>query len=66
MGLCLCPPVVPYDRILSIQSLVDVPNPWKGVTMNRCLALALAVLMVSAGINQLHCEYSRQKKTSHI
>lgn len=31
--------------------------------MNRCLALTLAVLLVSAGINQLHCEYDRQTET---
>ncbi|CAF94282.1 unnamed protein product [Tetraodon nigroviridis] len=37
-----------------MQSLEDVPNPWKGVTMNRCLALTLAALLLSAGINQLH------------
>ncbi|TWW57781.1 hypothetical protein D4764_07G0005000 [Takifugu flavidus] len=45
---------VSYDRILSIQSLSDIPNPWKGVTMNRCLVLTLTVLLMSAGMNQLH------------
>lgn len=59
--LCLCPPAVPYDRILSIQSLNELPNPWKGVTMNRCLVVTLAVLLMSAGINQLHCESYRQR-----
>lgn len=43
-----------YDRILSIENLSDVPNPWKGVTMNRCLVLALAVLLVSSTVNELH------------
>lgn len=52
----LCPSVVPYDRILSIKNLSDVPNPWKGFTMNRCLVLTLAVLLVSAGVNELHGE----------
>ncbi|XP_061894517.1 uncharacterized protein LOC133644191 isoform X2 [Entelurus aequoreus] len=44
---------MPYDRILSIQKLNEVPNPWKGFTVNRCLAVTLAVLLVSAGVYQL-------------
>ncbi|KAG7268103.1 hypothetical protein CRUP_031039 [Coryphaenoides rupestris] len=43
-----------YERILSIQSLNDVANPWKGFTMNRCLALALLVVVVSSSVNELH------------
>lgn len=43
-----------YERILSIENLSDVPNPWKGFTMNRCLVLALVVLLVSSGVNELH------------
>ncbi|XP_077439204.1 uncharacterized protein LOC144062113 isoform X1 [Vanacampus margaritifer] len=43
-----------YDRILSIQNLNEVSNPWKGFTMNRCLALALIVLLVGAGVHQFH------------
>lgn len=46
-----------YDRILSIQDLSEVPNPWKGFSMNRCLALALVVLLVSAGVNEIHGQY---------
>ncbi|KAM3619916.1 uncharacterized protein V6R79_015816 [Siganus canaliculatus] len=45
---------VAYERILAIENLSDVPNPWKGFTMNRCLVLALVVLLVSSGINELH------------
>lgn len=43
-----------YDRILSIEHLSDVPNPWKGFTMNRCLVLALVVLLLSSGVSELH------------
>lgn len=43
-----------YERILAIENLSDVPNPWKGITMNRCLVLALVVLLVSSGVNELH------------
>ncbi|KAM7388396.1 hypothetical protein PAMP_024572 [Pampus punctatissimus] len=49
-----------YDRILAIQHLSDVPNPWKGITMNRCLVLALVVLLVSSGVNELHDLYMGQ------
>lgn len=43
-----------YERILGIKDLSEVPNPWKGITMNRCLVLALVVLLVSSGVNELH------------
>lgn len=54
--ICFCLCVVSYERILSIKNLDDVPNPWKGFTMNRCLLLALVVLLVSSGVNELHGE----------
>lgn len=41
-----------YDRILSLENLSDVPNPWKGFTMNRCLVLTLFILLVSSGVNE--------------
>lgn len=43
-----------YDRILSIQSLSEVPNPWKGFTMNRCVVLALVIVIVSSSVNEFH------------
>lgn len=43
-----------YDRIVSLQSLNDVANPWKGFTMNRCIALALLVVLVSSSVNEVH------------
>uniref|UniRef100_A0A087X593 Si:dkey-211f22.5 n=1 Tax=Poecilia formosa TaxID=48698 RepID=A0A087X593_POEFO len=45
---------VSYERILAIENLNDVPNPWKGFTMNRCLVVALVVLLVSSGVNEVH------------
>lgn len=53
----MCLAKVSYERILAIQNLNDVQNPWKGVTMNRCIVLALVVLLVSSGVNELHGEY---------
>ncbi|KAG7514008.1 hypothetical protein JOB18_022638 [Solea senegalensis] len=43
-----------YERILSITSLSDVPNPWRGFTMNRCLVLTLVVLFVTSGVTEVH------------
>ncbi|KAK5601575.1 hypothetical protein CRENBAI_023758 [Crenichthys baileyi] len=42
-----------YEWIASIENLNDVPNPWKGFTMNRCLVVALAVLLVSSGVKEV-------------
>lgn len=52
----MCVSVVSYDRILSIENLSDVPNPWKGFTMNRCIVLALVVLLVSSSVHEVHGE----------
>ncbi|KAL1022994.1 hypothetical protein UPYG_G00035160 [Umbra pygmaea] len=43
-----------YERILSIQSLNDVENPWKGITLNRCIVLAIIIMLVSSGVNEVH------------
>lgn len=56
--MCLCLSSVSYERILSIENLSYVPNPWKGLSMNRCLVLALVVIVVSSGVHELHGEYS--------
>ena len=55
---CLCLSIVSYDRILSIERLSDVPNPWKGFSMNRCLVLAVVILLVSSGVHEVHGERS--------
>ncbi|XP_067087496.1 muellerian-inhibiting factor-like [Osmerus mordax] len=36
-----------YERLLSLQSLNEVPSPWRGLTLNRCLVLALLLVLVS-------------------
>ncbi|GLD50354.1 uncharacterized protein AKAME5_002791700 [Lates japonicus] len=46
--------IMSYDRILSIENLSDVPNPWKGITMNRCIVVALVILLVTSGVNEVH------------
>ncbi|XP_076880678.1 uncharacterized protein LOC143528712 [Brachyhypopomus gauderio] len=37
-----------YRRILPVKSLKDVENPWKGITLNRCILAAMAIVMVSS------------------
>ncbi|KAL7866660.1 hypothetical protein AOLI_G00144740 [Acnodon oligacanthus] len=39
-----------YRRILPVKSLSEVENPWKGVTLNRCILVAMVVLVVSSGV----------------
>ncbi|KAK6309120.1 hypothetical protein J4Q44_G00205830 [Coregonus suidteri] len=43
-----------YESILSIQSLSEVENPWKGITLNRCIVLAIIIVLVSSGVNEVH------------
>lgn len=38
-----------YSRILSIKSLREVKNPWKGISLNRCILVAIAVVVFSSG-----------------
>ncbi|KAJ7992987.1 hypothetical protein DPEC_G00267770 [Dallia pectoralis] len=43
-----------YERLLSIQSLSEVENPWKGITLNRCMVLAVTIVLVSSVVNEVH------------
>jgi hypothetical protein len=52
----LCLPLVSYERILSIQSLSEVENPWKSITLNRCIVFAIIIVLVSSGVNEIHGE----------
>lgn len=38
-----------YRRILSIKSLSEVENPWKGISLNRCILVAIAIVVLSSG-----------------
>ncbi|KAF5892372.1 ABC transporter F family member 4-like protein, partial [Clarias magur] len=37
-----------YRRILPVTSLSEVENPWKGISLNRCILMAVAVLVLSS------------------
>ncbi|XP_064184601.1 uncharacterized protein DDB_G0283697 isoform X2 [Anguilla rostrata] len=41
-------------RALSIQNLAQMDSPWEGVTLNRCLFVAITILLISSGLQRLH------------
>ncbi|ROL40796.1 hypothetical protein DPX16_9790 [Anabarilius grahami] len=45
----LCLPVK-YRRIFPVESLSKVENPWKGFTLNRCILVAMVIVVVSSGL----------------
>lgn len=42
-------PIGKYRRILSIKSLREVENPWNGISLNRCILVAMAIVVLSSG-----------------
>lgn len=44
---------MPYRRKLPVESLSQVENPWKGITLNRCIALAMIIVVVSSSVEQV-------------
>ncbi|XP_042564789.1 uncharacterized protein LOC122133213 [Clupea harengus] len=44
---------MPYRRKLPVESLSQVENPWKGISLNRCIALAMIVVVVSSSFEQM-------------
>ncbi|XP_061098767.1 uncharacterized protein LOC133128978 [Conger conger] len=41
-------------RALSIQNLGQMESPWAGITLNRCLFVAVTILLISSGIQRLN------------
>ncbi|KTF93188.1 hypothetical protein cypCar_00007381 [Cyprinus carpio] len=39
-----------YRRIFPVESLTKVENPWKGITLNRCILVAMVVVVVSSTV----------------
>lgn len=50
-------PTVKYRRIFPVESLSKVANPWKGVTLNRCIIVAMIVVAVSSGVEKVQGEF---------
>ncbi|GAA6083964.1 uncharacterized protein LOC122133213, partial [Tachysurus ichikawai] len=45
-----------YKRILPVRSLKEVENPWKGINLNRCILVALVILVLSSGAEMVEGE----------
>ncbi|XP_041752586.1 uncharacterized protein LOC121581202 [Coregonus clupeaformis] len=41
-------------KAMSLQNLSQIETPWEGVTLNRCLFIAIAILLLSSGFQKLH------------
>lgn len=41
-------------RTMSIQNLSQMEKPWENVTLNRCLFVAITILVLTSGFQRLH------------
>ncbi|XP_045908936.1 junctional sarcoplasmic reticulum protein 1 isoform X2 [Micropterus dolomieu] len=48
------PRTTPLHRALSIQNLTQIETPWENVTLNRCLFVAITILVLTSGFQRLH------------
>lgn len=46
-----------YRRIFPVESLTKVENPWKGITLNRCILVAMVVVVVSSTVEIVQGEF---------
>nr|XP_021324042.1 uncharacterized protein LOC108179272 [Danio rerio]XP_021324043.1 uncharacterized protein LOC108179272 [Danio rerio] len=53
-------------RALSIQNLsqMQMERPWEGVTLNRCLIVAITILLLSSGLQRIHDAVRGRKEDS--
>ncbi|TTK63263.1 hypothetical protein Baya_15654 [Bagarius yarrelli] len=42
-----------YKRILPVKSLSAVENPWTGISLNRCILVAVAIVVLSSGAEMI-------------
>ncbi|KAG1932112.1 uncharacterized protein LOC120471362 isoform X2 [Pimephales promelas] len=52
-------------KALSIQNLAQIETPWEGVTLNRCLIVAIAILLLTSGLQKIH-EAVRGRKEEEL
>ncbi|CAK6952436.1 uncharacterized protein LOC121909150 [Scomber scombrus] len=48
------PRTTSLQKTLSIQNLTNIETPWENVTLNRCLFVAITILVLTSGIQRLH------------
>lgn len=47
-------PSASLRKALSIQNLSQIEKPWENVTLNRCLFVAITILVLTSGFQRLH------------
>ncbi|KAI5616527.1 hypothetical protein C0J50_23951, partial [Silurus asotus] len=52
---------VSLRKSASIQNMAQTEVPWEGVTLNRCLFIAITILVLSSGFHRLH-DFVRGRK----
>uniref|UniRef100_UPI0037E77B59 junctional sarcoplasmic reticulum protein 1 n=1 Tax=Semicossyphus pulcher TaxID=241346 RepID=UPI0037E77B59 len=48
------PRTTPLPKASSIQNLTLIDTPWENVTLNRCLFVAITILVLTSGFQRLH------------
>ncbi|XP_040910640.1 junctional sarcoplasmic reticulum protein 1 isoform X2 [Toxotes jaculatrix] len=48
------PRTTSLHKTLSIQNLTQIETPWENVTLNRCLFVAITILVLTSGFQRLH------------
>lgn len=52
-------PSASLRKALSIQNLSQIDRPWENVTLNRCLFVAITILVLTSGFQRLNGEYKK-------
>ncbi|CAJ1072049.1 junctional sarcoplasmic reticulum protein 1 isoform X3 [Xyrichtys novacula] len=48
------PKITTLPKDLPIQNLTQIETPWENVTLNRCLFVAITILVLTSGFQKLH------------
>ncbi|KAM6918233.1 uncharacterized protein FYW49_007849 [Xenentodon cancila] len=49
-------------KTLSIQNLTQMEKPWENITLNRCLFVAITILVLTSGFQKLNGKYEEEDK----
>lgn len=56
-------PSAALRKASSIQNLTPIETPWENVTLNRCLFVAISILVVTSGFQKLHGKSTKSTTT---
>ncbi|XP_013876686.1 uncharacterized protein LOC106526587 isoform X2 [Austrofundulus limnaeus] len=51
------------QKSLSLQNLTQIETPWENVTLNRCLLVAITIVVLASGVQRLHETFRSHGKT---